>query len=195
MTLTATELWQLSAVELAATIRSRKASCREVVEAHLRRIEAVNPAVNAVVVVLGDQALDAADAADRAAAGGDELGPLHGVPFTVKGLIDLAGTPTTQGLRALADAYPARDAPAVERLKAAGAIPIGRTNLASFGVRWHCESELWGATVNPWDRSRTAGASSGGDAAAVATGIPRSVWAVTGSGRCAPQPSAAGSAR
>ena len=171
MTVIATELWQLSAVELAAAIRSRKASCREVVEAHLRRIEAVNPAVNAVVVVLGDQALDAADAADRAVAGDDDLGPLHGVPFTVKGLIDLAGTPTTQGLRALATAYPTRDAPAVERLKAAGAIAIGRTNLASFGVRWHCESELWGATVNPWDRSRTAGASSGGDAAAVATGM------------------------
>lgn len=77
MTVIATELWQLSAGELAAAIRSRKASCREVVEAHLRRIEAVNPAVNAVVVVLGDQALDAADAADRAVAAGDELGPLH----------------------------------------------------------------------------------------------------------------------
>ncbi|MGY1619561.1 amidase [Geodermatophilus sp. SYSU D00691] len=171
MTSTTTELWQLGAVEVAAAVRSGRASCREVVEAHLRRIEAVNPAVNAVVVVLGEQALDAADAADRAVAAGDELGPLHGVPFTVKGLVDLAGTPTTQGLRALTGAYPARDAPAVERLEAAGAIPIGRTNLASFGVRWHCESELWGATVNPWDRSRTAGASSGGDAAAVATGM------------------------
>jgi amidase len=164
MTATATELWQLSAGELAAAIRSRRASSRDVVEAHLRRIEGVNRAVNAVVVVLAEQALDAADAADRVVAAGERLPPLHGVPFTVKGLLDLAGTPTTQGLRALADAYPSRDAPAVERLKAAGAIPIGRTNLASFGVRWHCESELWGATVNPWDRTRTAGASSGGDA-------------------------------
>ena len=171
MTTTATELWQLSAVALAAAVRSREVSCRDVVEAHLRRIEAVNPAVHAVGVVLAESALEAADMADRMVSAGQELPPLHGVPFTVKGLIDLAGTPTTQGIRALADAYPTRDAPAVERLKAAGAIPIARTNLASFGVRWHCESELWGATVNPWDRSRTAGASSGGDAAAVATGM------------------------
>lgn len=169
--LTATELWQLSAVELAATIRSRAASCREVVDAHLRRIEAVNPAVNAVVTVLGEEARQAAAAADRAVAAGEQLPPLHGVPFTIKDAIDVAGTPTTQGLRVLAQAYPARDAPAVERLRAAGAIPIGRTNLAAATVRWHCESELWGATVNPWDSSRTPGASSGGDAVAVATGM------------------------
>jgi amidase len=171
MTVTATELWQLSAVELAATIRSREASCRQVVDAHLRRIEEVNPAVNAVVVVLCEEARQAADAADRAVTAGEELPRLHGVPFTIKDAIDLAGTPTTQGLRALGQVYPARDAPAVERLKAAGAIPIGRTNLAAATVRWHCESELWGATVNPWDRSRTPGASSGGDAVAVATGM------------------------
>ena len=95
----------------------------------------------------------------------------HGVPFTVKENIDVAGTPTTQGFKALADAYPRRDAPVVERMKAAGAIPIGRTNLPSGAIRWHCESELWGATVNPWDRSRTPGASSAGEAAAIATGM------------------------
>ena len=165
------DLWRMSAGELAETVRRGQASSREVVEAHLRRIEAVNPAVNAVVVVLAEQALAAADAADRAAAAGGQLPPLHGVPFTVKDAIDVAGTPTTQGLRALAEAYPARDAPAVERLRAAGALPIGRTNLATATVRWHCESELWGVTVNPWDRSRTPGASSGGDAVAVATGM------------------------
>jgi amidase len=93
------------------------------------------------------------------------------VPFTVKENIDVAGTPTTQGFKALANAYPSRDAPIVERLKAAGAIPIGRTNLPSGAIRWHCESELWGATVNPWDRSRTPGASSAGEAAAIATGM------------------------
>ena len=167
----AADLWRLGAVELAEAITSGQVSSREVIEAHLRRIEAVNPRVNAVVVVLGEQALEAATAADRKAAGGGDLPPLHGVPFTVKGSIDLAGTPTTQGLKAFAGAYPARDAPHVERLRAAGAIPIGRTNLASFTVRWHCESELWGETVNPWDRSRTPGASSGGDAAALATGM------------------------
>jgi amidase len=170
-TTTATDLWRMSATALAEAIRSRQASSQEVVEAHLRRIEAVNPAVNAVTVVLGEQALEAAKAADRVVAGGGDLPRLHGVPFTVKENIDVAGTPTTLGLKALAAAYPRQDAPAVERLKTAGAIPIGRTNLATFTVRWHCDSELYGPTVNPWDRSRTPGASSGGDAAALATGM------------------------
>jgi amidase len=190
----AADLWRLGAVQLAEAMRSGQVSCREVIEAHLRRIEAVNPSINAVVVVLAEQALDAAAAADRKAAQGGDLPRLHGVPFTVKGSIDLAGTPTTQGLRAFAGAYPARDAPHVERLKPAGAIPLGRTNLASFAVRWHCESELWGHTVNPWDRSRTPGASSGGDAAALATGMTPWGSGATGSGRCAGRPSAAGSA-
>ena len=112
---TATELWRMSATELAEAIRSRQASSQEVIEAHLRRIEAVNPSINAVVIVLGEEALEAAKVADRAVARGDELPPLHGVPFTVKENIDVAGTPTTQGLKALANAYPTRDAPIVER--------------------------------------------------------------------------------
>lgn len=132
-------------------------SSAEVVEAHLRRIEAVNPAINAVVIVPGEQAVRAAEAADRALAAGDDLGPFHGVPFTIKDIIDVAGTPTTQGFKALAEAYPSRDAPIVERMKAAGAIPMGRTSLPSGAVRWHTESELWGATINPWDRARTPG--------------------------------------
>jgi amidase len=166
------DLWRVGATELAAAIRSGQVSSREVIEAHLRRIEAVNPSINAVTVVLGEQALEAAKAADRAtAAGGGVLPPFHGVPFTVKENIDLAGTPTTQGLRAMAGAYPRLDAPVVERLRAAGAIPIGRTNLPTLGMGWHTKSELWGATVNPWDRSRTPGASSGGEAAALATGM------------------------
>jgi amidase len=171
MSVTTTDLWRMSATDLAEAIRSRQTSSQEVIEAHLRRIEAVNPSVNAVTVVLGEQAVEAAKAADRAVAAGGALPPFHGVPFTVKGNIDLVGTPTTQGLKALAGAYPALDAPVVERLKAAGAIPIGRTNLPTFAVRWHCDSELWGETVNPWDRSRTPGASSGGEAAALATGM------------------------
>jgi len=171
MSVTTADLWRMSATDLAEAIRSRQASSQEVIEAHLRRIEAVNPSVNAVTVVLGEQAVEAAKAADRAVAAGGALPPFHGVPFTVKGNIDLVGTPTTQGLKALVGAYPALDAPVVERLKAAGAIPIGRTNLPTFAVRWHCDSELWGETVNPWDRSRTPGASSGGEAAALATGM------------------------
>lgn len=167
----ATELWRLSATELAEAIRTRQASSAEVVEAHLQRIEAVNPAVNAVVIVMGEQALQAAEAADRARAAGAGLPPLHGVPFTIKDIIDVAGTPTTQGLKALAGAYPSRDAPIVERMKAAGAIPMGRTNLPSGAVRWHTDSELWDATINPWDRTRTPGASSAGEAAAIATGM------------------------
>ena len=168
---TTTELWRMSATELAGAIRSRQTSSLEVVEAHLRRIEEVNRAVNAVPVVLAEQALEAAKAADRAIAASGDRPPFHGVPFIIKSNIDVLGTPTTQGVKALANAYPTMDAPAVERMKAAGAIPIGRANMPNFAIRWHCESELYGATVNPWDRSRTAGASSAGVAAALATGM------------------------
>jgi amidase len=108
---TTTQLWRMSARELAEAIRCRRASSREVVEARLRRIEAVNASVNAVAVVLGEQALEAADAADRAVTGGGDLGRFHGVPFTVKSNIDVAGTPTTQGIAALAGAYAETDAP------------------------------------------------------------------------------------
>ncbi len=151
MSVIRTDIWRMSAMELAEAIRSKDISSQEVIEAHLQRIEAVNPSVNAVTVILGEQALEAAKAADRAVAGGGNLPPFHGVPFTIKGNIDLVGTPTTHGLKALLDAYPKRDAPVVERMKAAGAIPIGRTNLPTGAVRWHTDSELWGATINPWD--------------------------------------------
>jgi amidase len=168
---TAAELWRMSATELAEAIRSRQVSGQDVIEAHLQRTEPVNGSINAVVIVMAEEALKAVNTADRAVADGADLGPFHGVPFTVKENIDVAGTPTTQGFKALANAYPSRDAPVVERMKAAGAIPIGHTNLPSGAIRWHCESELWGATVNPWNRSRTPGASSAGEAAAIATGI------------------------
>jgi amidase len=166
------ELWRKSAVELAAMIRDREVSSREVVQAHLDRIEAVNPGLNAIVRLLPDEAMAAADAADRQVAeGGSVLGSLHGVPFTVKENIDLAGTATTQGVPALADAVAPVDAPQVERMRAAGAIPIGRTNLPDLGLRVHTDSELHGLTRNPWNPERTAGGSSGGEAAAIATGM------------------------
>src|SRR5271165_6945483 len=165
------ELWRKSAVELAAMIRDREVSSREVVRAHLERIEAVNPHLNAIVRLLPDQALAAADAADRAVADGTRLGPLHGVPFTVNENIDVAGTPTTQAVPALAEAVAPVDAPQVERLRAAGAIPLGRTNLPDFGLRVHTDSALHGLTRNPWNPQRTAGGSSGGEAAALATGM------------------------
>ena len=165
------ELWRKGAVELAAMIRDREVSSREVVQAHLDRIEAVNPQLNAIVRLLPEEARAAADAADRAVADGAALGPLHGVPCTVKENIDLAGTPTTQAVRALAEAVAPIDAPQVERLRAAGAIPLGRTNLPDFGLRVHTDSELHGLTRNPWNRQRTPGGSSGGEAAALATGM------------------------
>lgn len=165
------ELWRRSAGQLAASIRSGEVSSRDVVESHLARIDEVNPAVNAVVRVLRDEALQAADAADAAVRAGGPLGPLHGVPISVKENIDVAGTPTTQAVAAFADAIAATDAPTVERMRAAGAIPFARTNLPDFGLRIHTDSSLHGRTRNPWSLGRTAGGSSGGEAAALATGM------------------------
>ena len=164
-------IWTWGAADLAAAVAARQLSARDVVEAFLQRIEAVNPAVNAVTVVLAEEARAAAGAADRAVAAGLPLGPLHGVPFTVKENIDLLGTATTHGVVAFEDAVPTLDAPAPARLRAAGAIPIGRTNLPEFGARWHTDNALRGATRNPWDAGRTPGGSSGGEAAALATGM------------------------
>lgn len=165
------EPWGLGAAALAEGIRSRQFTSAEVVDAHLRRIEGVNPIVNAMTVVLADEARRAARDADKAVAAGGPLGALHGVPFTVKENIDLAGTATTIGLRALAGAVAGCDAPVVERMRGAGAIPLGHTNCPTLTLRWHTDSELWGPTRNPWDPARTPGASSGGEAAAIATGM------------------------
>ena len=128
----------------------RKVSSREVVQAHLEWVEAVNPYLNAIVRLLPDQALAAADAADRAVGDGAGLGPLHGVPVSVKENIDLAGTPTTQGVPALAEAVAPVDVPPVERLRAAGAIPFGRTNLPDLALRVHTDSALHGRSRSTW---------------------------------------------
>ena len=160
--------WRWSARRLAEAIRAKTLSSREVVQAHLDRIEAVNPAVNAVTRMLPEEALAAADAADRATG---ELGPLHGLPITVKENIDVAGSPTTNGVVRLKDSIPAADAPVVGFLKEAGAIVIARTNMPDFGLRWHTDNALHGATLNPWDPARTPGGSSGGEAVAIATGM------------------------
>jgi amidase len=164
-------LWQFSASALARAIARRECSAREVIEAHLTRIEHVNPTVNAIVRVLHEDARAAADLADQAIGRGADVGPLHGVPFTIKDNIDVAGFPTTWGVPALSGAVVPKDAPVVERLRAAGAIPIGRTNLPDMGLRMVTESTLFGVTRNPWDPERTAGGSSGGEAAALATGM------------------------
>jgi len=166
-----TELWTMSACELAAGIARKDFSCSEVVEAHLRRIDAVNPSVNAIVKTLAEVARRVAAEADRKVAAGQALGPLHGVPFTIKENIDFAGLPTTWGVPALAGAVVPVDAPVVERMRAAGAIPIGRTNLPDMGLRMHTDSSLHGLTRNPWNSKRTASGSSGGEAVALATGL------------------------
>jgi amidase len=151
------ELWRKSALELAADIRTKKVSSREVVDAHLERIAQVNGHVNAVVRVLAEEARAGADAADAALAAGKSLGVFHGVPFTIKENIDVIGYPTTQGMPALAGAIPTLNAPAVDRMLGAGAIPIGRTNLPDLGLRIHTDSTLYGRTKNPWKSDRTAG--------------------------------------
>ena len=164
-------LWRWSAADLAKAIREKKVSSREVVQAHLARIEAVNPKVNAVTVVLAEEALRAAEAADAQLAVGEEVGPLHGVPITVKEDTDLVGSATTHGIVGLKESMPERDAPVIAHLKQAGAIPIGRTNLPDSGLRWHTDNDLRGATLNPWNPAVTPGGSSGGGAAAIATGM------------------------
>ncbi len=164
------QIYSWSVSEIIRAMRDKEVSCREVVQAHLDRIEEVNPKVNAITVVLED-ALARADAADKDIARGAALGPLHGVPFTVKENIDVAGSATTYGIRAMENARPKNDAPHIAKLRNSGAIPIARTNMPDLGLRLHSANELRGETLNPWDASRTPGGSSGGDAAAVATGM------------------------
>lgn len=160
-------LHEYDASSLARLVRTREVSSREVVEAHLARIDALNGYLGAITVTLNASALAAADAADRSEA----RGPLHGVPFTVKENIDCVGSATTHGVPALRDALPYVNAPAVARLQAAGAILLGRTNLSEMGLRLCTSNPLHGRTLNPYDRRLTVGGSSGGDAAAVATGM------------------------
>jgi amidase len=165
------DLWQLGALEIAVAIRNRETTSRDVLDALVERVDTVNGELNAIVALLGDDALKAAEVADRAVLDGEQLGPLHGVPITVKENIDVAGWPTTQGVPALAEATAPVDAPVVERMRAAGAIPFARTNLPDFGLRVHTDSSLRGLTRNPWRPDVTAGGSSGGDASALASGM------------------------
>jgi len=159
------------AVTLASDIRAGRTSAAEAVDAHLARIAARNPHLNALTVVFDDRARRAADEIDRALARGDDPGPLAGVPISVKENIDLTWSATTEGWAGAADAIPVRDATIVARMRAAGAIPIGRGNMPDFGMRWDTDNDLFGRTLNPFDASRTTFGSSGGDAVAVATGM------------------------
>ncbi len=163
--------WQLEAVEVARRIRTGQTSARAVTESVLERLHAVNPAVNAVVRTMDDEALAAADEADRALRRGDAIGPLHGVPVTTKINTDQRGHPTDNGCVAFEELVAPGDAAVVAHLRAAGAIFVGRTNAPPFSMRWFTSNELHGQTLNPWDAGITPGGSSGGAGAAVAVGI------------------------
>jgi len=159
------------ATALAELIATKQVSSRKVVQAHLDRIAEVNPKINAIVTMLADDALRAADAADAAVASGAELGPLHGVPVTVKDSIDTAGVLTQGGTNVFAGRVPDADATAVARFKAAGAILLAKSNLPEFSAWTESDNLVTGRTNNPWNLDRTPGGSSGGESAAIAAGM------------------------
>ena len=161
-------LWENDAVTLAGMLRSRDVSAREVIAAHIGRIEATDGAVNAVVTRCFEQAMAKAAAADQALARGDEPGLLHGLPVAHKDLVDTAGIRTTYGSPLFAEHVPERDELLVSRMSGAGAISLGKTNVPEFGAGSHTVNRVFGATRNPYDLSRSAGGSSGGAAAALA---------------------------
>jgi len=170
-----------SATAFARAIRARSLSAREAVDACLARIERVNPALNAVVAWRADAARREADAADAAVARGAALGPLHGVPITVKDSFDTAGLVSTWGTAGRRDFVPAEDATAVGRLRAAGAIVLGKTNTPELTLGFETVNRVYGRTSNPYDASRTCGGSSGGAAAIVAAGgVPLEIGSDTG---------------
>lgn len=160
---------RLTLSQMSELIRARKLSPVELMEAHLKQIEAVNPRVNAFVRILGDDARAQAKAAQEALmTAGPVVPPLHGIPVSIKDSFNIAGLPTTCGSRFFADSKPARDATSVARLKQAGAIPIGKTNCPEFLSNYESDNFVVGRTNNPWDLERTSGGSSGGESAAIA---------------------------
>ena len=166
-----TELWQLSATELAARIARRDTTARAATESVLARIAVANPQVNALASVSPDKALQAADAADAAQARGESLGALHGVPVTIKVNIDVQGEATDEGAHAFKDNIASTDSPLVQSMREAGAIVVGRNNAPAFSLRWFTDNDLHGRTLNPFDANVTPGGSSGGAAAATALGM------------------------
>lgn len=165
--MSADQLTGLSATELALLIKAKRVSPREVVEAYLRRIELLNPLLNALVTISSDL-LDQAKEAESVLGRGQATGPLHGVPITIKDTIETAGTRTTSGSQIRANYIPREDAVAVARLKAAGAIILGKTNTPEMAVPYETDNPIFGRTNNPHDLERTPGGSSGGEAAAIA---------------------------
>ena len=165
------DLCFLTATELAGRIATKNVSAREVMTAHLEQIEHVNPNVYAIVTLVAEQAMAAAAKADEALAHDESVGPLHGIPVAHKDLIPTRGIRTTLGSRVFADQKPDHDGLIVERLRDAGALTIGKTNTPEFGAGSQTFNEVFGATRNPYDLTKTCGGSSGGAAAAVATGM------------------------
>ena len=160
-----------SAVELSHLIRRKAISPVEIVRATLERIEKVNPIVNAYVTVAADSALESARRAESAIMQGEQLGVLHGIPVGIKDVIPTAGIRTTFGSKLFRDFVPSQDDLAVERLKTSGAIIVGKTNTPEFGCGGNTVNEIFGSTRNPWDTNLSAGGSSGGSTAAVASGL------------------------
>ena len=163
--------WKLSAAEIAQKVRMREVTAIEVAEDALARMADANPRINAVVEETPEDAMNAARAVDAAVAQGINLGPLAGVPVTVKVNTDQAGYASTNGVRIQKDLIATEDNPVVANLRKAGALIIGRTNTPAFSLRWFCRNALHGQTLNPRDPSRTPGGSSGGAASATAAGI------------------------
>ncbi|HET7014784.1 MAG TPA: amidase [Streptosporangiaceae bacterium] len=162
------DLCAIDAISQAGLLRRREVSARELITAHIERINQVDQAVNAIVTRCFDRALEQAAAADRALTGGQPLGLLHGLPVAHKDLVETAGVRTTYGSLMFADNVPDRDALIVSRMSGAGAISLGKTNTPEFGAGSHTVNQVFGATRNPYDLSRSAGGSSGGAAAALA---------------------------
>jgi amidase len=171
LTIDHSELVFKSALEAARAIRRGEISSLELTELILERIDRYNPAINAVVLILKDETLSRARAADEAMARGKLWGPLHGVPCSVKDSIEIANVITTSGVPAFANHKPKKDADVVERLRGAGAIIIGHTNAPIMASDWQSYNAVYGTTNNPWDLSRTPGGSTGGGAAALAAGL------------------------
>jgi len=165
------DIWRLSAAELAGLIRSKKVSAKEAASAGLARLDAVNPKINAVIEHRPREVLAQAEAIDAAIARNEALGPLVGVPVTVKVNIDQAGFATTNGLKLQRDIIAQSNSPVIDNLRKAGAVILGRTNCPAFSYRWFTTNLVHGDTKNPRDASITPGGSSGGAGAAVAAGI------------------------
>lgn len=163
-------LWQLSATETAHHIKKGNISCEAVMTSHLDRLDQTR-ILNAVTTRFDDDALQAAREADKTLAQGSEIGPLHGVPVTIKENTDQAGHATSHGILDFKDKFAEENSPLVKNLLNAGAIPLGRTNTPEFAWRFHTENELFGATLNPWNAKLTPGGSSGGAASSVAVGV------------------------